>query len=190
MNEEVRVKSLKELWALSCEKGIIRMPSGCVFVEDMKKFCGKIVTIATKNESGIYKNRYKVKEDKDNWSWSDEMLERLPKKSFIKQAIFHLKKVIVSDKEYYSLMEWENVQKLDDLPKEYLIRRPCFSRNSAGKPHVTLITKHTTVYLVIGRRYTKSTMEKIIIPALKEAGKRLSLILKKKKWSGKVEVKI
>lgn len=47
--------------------------SSCGFVTDMKKFCGRIVTI----ESIIGNKRYLLEEDVEKWLWVDEMFEGL-----------------------------------------------------------------------------------------------------------------
>ena len=40
------------------------------FVEDMKRYCGKYVTI-----SGCHRNYYNIKEDDEQYSWTDTMFE-------------------------------------------------------------------------------------------------------------------
>ena len=40
------------------------------FIEEMEEYKGKIVTIDTVNEDDYY-----IEEDKQSWSWTDEMLE-------------------------------------------------------------------------------------------------------------------
>lgn len=42
------------------------------FVREMSQYIGKVVTI-----SETYSNRYNIKEDEDEWSWTDEMFEGL-----------------------------------------------------------------------------------------------------------------
>ena len=68
--DRVRVKqNLKQLKMYSMRSGP-RPDIETEFVPEMKKFCGKIVTI------GGYRNdRYQLKEDTMNWLWSDDMFE-------------------------------------------------------------------------------------------------------------------
>ena len=42
------------------------------FVREMSQYIGKVVTI-----SETYSNRYNIKEDEDEWPWTDEMFEGL-----------------------------------------------------------------------------------------------------------------
>ena len=68
--DRVRVKqNLEQLKMYSMRSGP-RPDIAAGFVSDMKKFCGKIVTI------GGYRNdRYQLKEDTMNRLWSDDMFE-------------------------------------------------------------------------------------------------------------------
>ena len=67
--DKVRVKQNLEFEEYSMRSG----PSPDIragFVSDMKKFCGKIVTIG-----GYRKDRYQLKEDIMNRLWTDDMFE-------------------------------------------------------------------------------------------------------------------
>lgn len=67
--DRVRVKQNLELENYSMRSG----PHPGVeagFISDMKKFCGKIVTIG-----GYRRDRYQLKEDVMNWLWTDDMFE-------------------------------------------------------------------------------------------------------------------
>lgn len=67
--DRVRVKQNLEFEEYSMRSG----PSPDIragFIPDMKKFCGKIVTIG-----GYRKDRYQLKEDIMNWLWTDDMFE-------------------------------------------------------------------------------------------------------------------
>lgn len=67
--DRVRVKQNLEIESYSMRSGP-HPDIGAGFVSDMKKFCGKIVTIG-----GYRKNRYQLKEDVMNWLWTDDMFE-------------------------------------------------------------------------------------------------------------------
>ena len=67
--DRVRVKQNLEIENYSMRSG----PHPAVeagFIPDMKKFCGKIVTIG-----GYRRDRYQLKEDIMNWLWTDDMFE-------------------------------------------------------------------------------------------------------------------
>ena len=67
--DRVRVKQNLEFELYSIRSGP-RPDIEAGFIPDMKKFCGKIVTIG-----GYRRDRYQLKEDIMNWLWSDDMFE-------------------------------------------------------------------------------------------------------------------
>lgn len=52
------------------------------FIEEMEEYKGKIVTIDTVNEDDYY-----IEEDKQSWSWTEEMLEDIEEEKSIGQII-------------------------------------------------------------------------------------------------------
>lgn len=55
------------------------------FIEEMEEYKGKIVTIDTVNEDDYY-----IEEDKQSWSWTEEMLEDVEEEMTIGQVIDNL----------------------------------------------------------------------------------------------------
>ena len=47
---------------------------GCLFTNNMKKFCGSVVTISNIASDN---SRYLIKEDDQNWYWTDDMFENM-----------------------------------------------------------------------------------------------------------------
>ena len=47
---------------------------GCLFTNNMKKFCGSVVTISNIASDN---SRYLIKEDDQNWYWTDDMFENV-----------------------------------------------------------------------------------------------------------------
>jgi len=75
VGDKVRVKTwerLVEEYGLKEDELGRHIPiGGRCFIEDLKEFCGKVVTIA-----GIVRNTYIIHEDEyDCWEWTDEMFE-------------------------------------------------------------------------------------------------------------------
>lgn len=68
VGDKVRVKPLEWYHANKDECGDVQTPD--CFMEDMAKFCGKILTITK-----VWGESYKMLEDDDNYSFDDEMLE-------------------------------------------------------------------------------------------------------------------
>ena len=70
VGDKVRVRQWNDM-----EKEFGTFPSGSIkttyaFVDDMKKYCDKVVTIAS-----VISDRYYIKEDCGTWNWSDDMFE-------------------------------------------------------------------------------------------------------------------
>lgn len=186
VGEKVRVKLLKDLQAMFDVKKCLQLPSGVYFTERMEIFCGKIVTIKGIRKCISHDDRYHIEEDSGEWAWTDEMFESIKSK----QAIFHLRRVMVGDEECYKLLGWENVQVYEKLPGEYLTGHPHFSLTTRNVITFTVILWNNGNYinLHIGDCFRKIEWEESIKPALKQAGKRLSLILKKKNGRGKLKL--
>ena len=55
------------------------------FIEEMEEYKGKIVTIDTVNKDDYY-----IEEDKQSWSWTEEMLEDVEEEMTIGQVIDNL----------------------------------------------------------------------------------------------------
>lgn len=77
IGDKVRVRQwddmVKEFGFSGCTKSNIDI-LGCLFTNIMKKFCGSVVTIS--NIAGD-NSRYLIKEDDQNWYWTDEMFENV-----------------------------------------------------------------------------------------------------------------
>lgn len=75
VGDKVRVRQwddmAKEFGFSGCTKSNIDI-LGCLFTNNMKKFCGSVVTISNITSDN---SRYLIKEDDQNWYWTDEMLE-------------------------------------------------------------------------------------------------------------------
>lgn len=69
--DKVKVKSYEKLSEqyTNCN-GDIEINENTLFVEEMKQYCGKCLTIAY-----IGNSYYKVKQDKHTFAWTDEMFE-------------------------------------------------------------------------------------------------------------------
>ena len=52
------------------------------FIEEMEEYKGKIVTIDTVNEDDYY-----IEEDKQSWSWTEEMLEDIEEENTISEEM-------------------------------------------------------------------------------------------------------
>ena len=76
IGDKVRVKTwerlIKEYGLKEDVDGeyILIKDKGAIFDEDMKKFCGKVVTI-----DNIIRDTYVIAEDDWYWVWTDEMFE-------------------------------------------------------------------------------------------------------------------
>lgn len=94
VGDKVRVRQwddmAKEFGFYGCTKSNIDI-LGCLFTNNMKKFCGSVVTISNIASDN---SRYLIKEDDQNWYWTDEMFEPY-KVTLARQADF-------IDKEAYS----------------------------------------------------------------------------------------
>lgn len=95
-----------------------------VFMEEMKEFRGKIVTI-----DKVCKDGYYIKEDNNVWNYTDEMLEKVEytyedlKKSPIGTKItFENKEVLVKDEEDYfeNVFKVREIKNLHNLKDNYL----------------------------------------------------------------------
>ncbi len=75
IGDKVRVRQwdymVKEFGFFDYAKSSIYTP-GCIFTNSMKKFCGSVVVTISNIECD---NRYSIKEDDQNWYWTDEMFE-------------------------------------------------------------------------------------------------------------------
>lgn len=94
VGDKVRVRQwddmAKEFGFSGCTKSNIDI-LGCLFTNNMKKFCGSVVTISNIASDN---SRYLIKEDDQNWYWTDDMFEPY-KVTLARQADF-------IDKEAYS----------------------------------------------------------------------------------------
>lgn len=68
VGDKVLVKSISWYNNNKDSQGCVRVP--CSFVRDMARFCGWLVTIASKGTMS-----YRIVEDEGNYLWSDEMFE-------------------------------------------------------------------------------------------------------------------
>lgn len=68
VGDKVKVKSKEWYEENKGEDGIVRIPHS--FVKEMSEWCGKEVTIYA-----IYGNTYKIENDENHWTWTDEMFE-------------------------------------------------------------------------------------------------------------------
>ena len=118
-----------------------------VFMEEMKEFRGKIVTI-----DKVCKDGYYIKEDNNVWNYTDEMLEKVEytyedlKKSPIGTKItFENKEVLVKDDENYfentsrSRIIWDLKNLKDncsDLGKIIKIEEPTYETVYESKPEI------------------------------------------------------
>ena len=78
VGDKVRVRQwddmAKEFRELSRDISIVKSDDNCLFKNEMKKYCGTVVTI--EKVFNEYK-RYFIAEDHDNWYWTDEMFENM-----------------------------------------------------------------------------------------------------------------
>lgn len=78
VGDKVRVRQwddmAKEFGELSRDISIVKVDDNCLFKNEMKKYCGTVVTI--EKVFNEYK-RYFVAEDCNNWYWTDEMFENV-----------------------------------------------------------------------------------------------------------------
>ena len=105
----------------------------------------------------------------------------------MKQATFYLEKIIRDGKECVEILGWKNVLKYSDLPKEYFDTVPYFYAGAKGEVVMYFESHWTDIY--IGTYMRKEHWEKLE-EYMKQAGSRLSAILKKKRWHGKFKVEI
>lgn len=79
VGDKVRVRQwddmVKEFGFFDDLKKDIDIP-GCTFVNNMKKFCGRVVTISSSTIS-CGNDIYTIKEDDQVWYWADEMFENV-----------------------------------------------------------------------------------------------------------------
>lgn len=77
VGDKVRVRQwddmAKEFGFSGCTKSNIDI-LGCLFTNNMKKFCGSVVTISNIASDN---SRYLIKEDDQNWYWTDDMFENV-----------------------------------------------------------------------------------------------------------------
>lgn len=77
VGDKVRVRQwddmAKEFGFSGCTKSNIDI-LGCLFTNSMKKFCGSVVTISNIASDN---SRYLIKEDNQNWYWTDDMFENM-----------------------------------------------------------------------------------------------------------------
>lgn len=77
VGDKVRVRQwddmAKEFGFSGCTKSNIDI-LGCLFTNNMKKFCGSVVTISNIASDN---SRYLIKEDDQNWYWTDDMFENM-----------------------------------------------------------------------------------------------------------------
>lgn len=77
VGDKVRVRQwddmAKEFGFSGCTKSNIDI-LGCLFTNNMKKFCGSVVTISNIARDN---SRYLIKEDDQNWYWTDDMFENM-----------------------------------------------------------------------------------------------------------------
>lgn len=191
VGDKVRVRTLKDLQKSYPvdDFGIIRMPARRAFTPAMQKYCGQIVTIAKFVKISPIRqcSFYEIKEDYPHHCWTEEMFEE---GGITKQAIFYLEKELIKGEEYYRILNWENVKGLRDMPKEYFQKPPYFYSIAYNSILIREIGQETSRYLHRQNVIRKEIWENTIFPLLKDAGWKLHKILKKKKWSGKVEVRI
>lgn len=111
VGDKVRVRQwddmVKEFGFFDDFKKDIDIP-GCTFVNNMKKFCGRVVTISSSTIS-CGNNIYSIKEDDQVWYWTDDMFEPY-KVKIAYQADF-------IDKETFSKM----VEMAEQLEKQPII---------------------------------------------------------------------
>ena len=185
VGDKVRIKTWKEM-----EKEFTVNPEGEIlfggasFVHDMKKYCGKIMTIARIERSGDYSG-YHMKEDKKYWWWTDKMIKGL----VTKRATFYCERVVKDGEERIKINGWENVLEDSELPKEYFRGYPFFYSH-ADSNWISIQAVWGNVFgIKKGDCLTPQQWNKLSLH-LQQAGKRLSKILKEKKWSGRFEVRI
>lgn len=79
VGDKVRVRQwddmVKEFGFFDDLKKDINIP-GCTFVNNMKKFCGRVVTISS-NTISCGNDIHLIKEDDQNWYWTDDMFENV-----------------------------------------------------------------------------------------------------------------
>jgi len=176
INDRVRIKTWKELeeeYKLK-SMGNIVLKNDMFFNPKMKKYCGKIMTIAKVN---VKYNRYAMKEDDEDWSWTDEMIKGL-----------NGRKVAYIDYDEYKdgsvvIKGWENVIRVNKLPEEYINKSMSEGKTffyethlSSGKFIFVRIKRHKQMCVDIYRVGDKLPREefKYFIKNLKEAGQNLT----------------
>ena len=101
VGDKVKVRTwedMKKEFGLDC---FYNIKCRCTFLEDMKEYCGKIVTIKSSRNSADDKYRiYGIKEDGGWWSWSNDMFEDISKTNKPTNKFFFKKdKTIYYDKD-------------------------------------------------------------------------------------------
>lgn len=82
VGDKVKIKSLDWYTKNKDENGDVYLKNGLYFIVEMKEYCGDIMTIE-KALNGYDKcsNIYKMKDDDNSYSWTEEMIECLVEES-------------------------------------------------------------------------------------------------------------
>ena len=155
------------------------------FTLPMRKFCGQFVTIAK-----IYVSiGYRIKEDGGFHIWTDKVFEiSIP--SYNKQAIFHLKKVIIEGEKMYRILGWEKVLSQAKLPYRYFNKAPYFYCVPDYKT-IVIFTEQKEFWSFTEEQITSQDIwNNRIFPALEKAGEKLTRINREREWKGDIVVKI
>jgi len=143
------------------------------FTSNMRKYCGKIMTIARVNvgDYGRYWY-YNMREDNEEWFWNNKMIKGLAtKRTVIKYR--ELKDGIIE------IVGWENVLKRDELPEEYF-KGPNYYLTTGGE--IRLNAENYITFLRTGSQFRLTKPEfSQRIKDMKQAGNRLGKILCKPK---------
>jgi len=188
VGDKVRVRTLKDLQSrYRTFGGIIQTPKR-VFVPCMRKWCRHVVTIANVRITENGYCFYLIAEDTHKLHhWVEEMFEE---GSITKQAIFYLEKEIQGGVEGYKVIDYKNILSHDDLPKDYFEEMPYFFKDDKGRVFIQGNRVDEGYRFSYHDFIEKELWKTRIYPLLKKAGSKLHRILKKKRWSGRVEVKI
>jgi len=188
VGDKVRIKTWKEMekeYGGVDSQGDMVLTGG-TFVINMKKYCGKIMTILRVR----YDGKYRMKEDNGDWGWTDKMIKGLA----TKRAIFYCKRVMENGEKYIQINGWENVLRKDKLPVGYYNEYPYFYLDSPSNGlYVAGGDYFGKRFYKKGAWMTLSEFEQLFdedTGILQIAGERLSKILKEKRWQGSFEVKI
>lgn len=125
VGDKVRVRKWDDMEKEFGTNGRSIITPGCYFVDNMKKYCNRIVTISSVKDGG----KYNIAEDNNCWIWCDEMFEpnfRLRPahkvdKTLISEARFDFANYSITDKMCDDLLNYSYTSmknEVDKLSKE------------------------------------------------------------------------